>query len=56
MGSPALQTTELKVQQTTADGLVDTKLHAEVYGSPTAATVVEDHAAGLQAECRPGDT
>jgi hypothetical protein len=38
-------------------GHVDTELPTEVYGSPTTAEEEEeDHAAGLQAECRLGDT
>jgi hypothetical protein len=44
------------VEQASAGGLVDVELPAEVYGSPTTATGAEDHVAGLQAECRPGDT
>jgi hypothetical protein len=36
---------------------VDAELPTEVYGSPTTAEEEEeDHAAGLQAECRLGDT
>jgi hypothetical protein len=42
MGSLALQSVELKVEQIVVGGLADTELHAEVYGSPTIATE-EDH-------------
>jgi hypothetical protein len=35
--------------------LADAELPVEVYGSPNA-VVEEDHAAGLQTECRPGGT
>jgi hypothetical protein len=55
MGSLALQSVELEVEQTAAGKRADAELLTEVYGSPTAATV-EDHAPGLQTECRPGDT
>jgi hypothetical protein len=56
MGSLALQFVELDVEQTTAGGLEDAELPAEVYDSPTAAVAEEDHVAGLQAECRLGGT
>jgi hypothetical protein len=35
------------VEQTVAGDLANTELPAEVYGSPTAATMEGDHAAGL---------
>jgi hypothetical protein len=52
MGSLALQSTELKVEQTTIGELADAELPAEVYGSPTATEEEEDHMAVLQTECR----
>jgi hypothetical protein len=47
---------ELEVEQAVAGGLANTKLLAEVYGSPSASTKEEYHMVGLQAECRPGGT
>jgi hypothetical protein len=38
---------ELEVEHTAAVKLADVELPAEVYGSPTAAAMEEDHAAGL---------
>jgi hypothetical protein len=55
MGSPALQSMKVEVEQAAVGGPVDTKLPAKVYGSPPVA-VEEDHMASLQAECTPGGT
>jgi hypothetical protein len=40
------------VEQTAVGELADAELPTEVYGSPTATAMKEDHVAGLQAECR----
>jgi hypothetical protein len=56
MGSPALQSMELDVEQTTEAELVDVQLLVEGYGNPTSATMEENHPAALQVGCRPGDT
>jgi hypothetical protein len=56
MGSSALQSTEVEVEQTSVCKLVDTELPGKVYGSPIVTAAMEDHVAGLQAECRPGST
>jgi hypothetical protein len=56
MGSLALQSLELEVEQTVVGKLADAELPAEVYGSPTTTTAEEDHTTSLQAECRLGST
>jgi hypothetical protein len=43
------------VEQAAVGELADVELPAQVYGSPIAAAE-EDYAAGLQTECRLGDT
>jgi hypothetical protein len=44
------------MEQTSAGELADVELLPEVYGSPTATTVEENHVTVLWAECKPGDT
>jgi hypothetical protein len=56
MGSPALHSMELEVEQTAEGEPADGELPVEVYSSTTAAATKEDHMAGLQANCRPSGT